>query len=122
MITSARVDIEIANNQTWNDAFQFGTLGDTTWSFTGQSFHIDIKADRNDAAALLSLTTANGRVVVDDYVNRILHFNVDYLTLQAALPIGEYQYDLCMVDTSVPPVRVPLMHGEVKIRQGVTQS
>lgn len=121
MITSARVDIEVASNQTWNDAFQFGVAGDTSWSFTGMVFHLDIKADKNDAVALLSLTTANGRIVVDDLVNRILNFNVNSTDL-LALPIGEYQYDLCMLDASAPPVRVPLMHGEVKVKQGVTLS
>lgn len=121
--TSARIDFEIANNGTWQDALQFGTPGDTTWSFTGMTFHMDVKANINDAAALLSLTTSNGRIVVDDVVQRVLHFNVDDTTLQAALKPGtDYQYDLVMLDGSSPAVRVPLAHGEVKVRLGVTQS
>src|SRR5512138_3317248 len=123
MITSAKVNIEIANNVTWEDAFKFGTDGDTTWSFTGQSFIMELKAERDDAAALFTLSTSNGRIVVDDVVQRILHFKVDKTTLQAALPPRtEYQYDLVMYDTSVPPIRVALMHGEVKVKQGVTEN
>lgn len=122
MLTSARVDMEIANNATWEDAFQFGTPGDTTWSFTGMSFHMDVKANRNDTAALFTLTSAGGKIVVDDVVNRILHLNVDFVTLKAALPVGEYVYDLVMLDAGSPAVRVPLMNGEVKVLQGVTQS
>lgn len=122
MLTSARVDMEVANNATWEDAFTFGVSGDTSWSFTGQSFHMDVKANRNDTAALFSLTSAGGKIVVDDAVARILHFNVDDTTLKAALPVGEYVYDLVMLDAGSPAVRVPLMHGEVKVTQGVTQS
>lgn len=122
MLTSARVDMAIANNATWEDAFQFGTAGDTTWSFTGMTFHMDVKASHNDAAALFSLTSLNGRIVVDDPVNRILHLNVDETTLQSALKVGEFQYDLVMLDGGSPAVRVVLMHGEVQITQGVTQS
>lgn len=123
MITSAKVNIEIANNVTWEDAFKFGTDGDTTWSFTGQSFIMELKADRDDAAALFTLSTTNGRIVVDDVVQRILHFNVPFTDLQAALPpYTEYQYDLVMYDTSSPAIRVALMHGEVKVKQGVTES
>lgn len=122
MLTSARVDMEIANNATWEDAFQFGTLGDTSWSFTGMSFHMDVKASRNDTAALFSLTSAGGKIVIDDVVLRILHMNVDDTTLKAALPVGEYVYDLIMLDGGSPAVRVPLMHGTVTVTQGVTQS
>ena len=123
MITSAKVNIEIANNVTWEDAFKFGTDGDTTWSFTGQSFIMELKADRDDTTALFTLSTANGRIVVDDVVQRILHFNVTDTDIQSSLPAyTEYQYDLVMFDTSVPPIRVALMHGEVKVKQGVTES
>lgn len=120
--TSARVDMVVANNGTWEDAFQFGTLGDTTWSFVGMAFHMDIKASRPDVTALFSLTSAGGTIVVDDAVARILHFNVDFVTLKAALPVGEYVYDLVMLDGGSPAVRVPLMGGEVEITQGVTQT
>lgn len=123
MITSAKVNIEIANNVTWEDAFKFGTDGDTTWSFTGQSFIMELKADRDDTTPLFTLSTDNGRIVVDDVVQRILHFNVPKTDIQASLPAyAEYQYDLVMYDASSPSIRVALMHGEVKIKQGVTEN
>lgn len=122
MKTSACVDMLISNNGTWEDAFQFGTVGDTTWSFTGMSFHMDVKANETDVAALFTLTTANGRIVVDDAINRVLHLLVDFVTLKAALPVGTYLYDLVMVDAGSPAVRVPLMSGSLQVTQGVTQS
>lgn len=120
--TVATVNMTVLNVGTWRDAFQFGTAGDTTWSFTSQTIHMDVKASSDDTLALLSLTTANGRIIVDDATQRILHFNVDETTLQAALHPGDYVYDLVMLDGSSPAIRVPLMQGTVTIQQGVTQS
>jgi len=119
-VTSARVDLTIQDNATFEDAFQFGTPGDTTWSFTGQTFRMDIKASFDDAVALASYTSGAGQIVVDDAVNRILHMNVPEATIQAALPPAEYQYELMMIDGSTPAIRVPLMHGEITITHGIT--
>ena len=121
MLTAARVNIAVQNNATFEDAFQFGTAGDTSWSFTGQSFVMDIKGEKDDTVALLSLTSGAGQIVVDDVVQRILHFNVSDTALNAALKVGEYQYDLIMFDGSSPSVRVALMGGELRVKQGVTQ-
>jgi hypothetical protein len=121
-VTSAHVCMEVVNNGTWEDAFQFGDADDTTWNLVGQSFILEVKANRDDAAALLTLSTANGRIVVDSTTLRVIHFLVDKATLQAALKPATYVYDLVMFDGSVPSVRVPLMHGEVKVCQGVTQT
>lgn len=118
--TAAIVNMSIQTNATWNDAFQFGTAGDTSWSFTNQTFRLDVKGNRNDAAALLSLTSGAGKIVVDDLVTRILHINVPESEIQAALKVGEYVYDLIMIDASSPAVRVPLMKGEITVSQGVT--
>lgn len=120
MITSARVDIEIVDNGTWQDAFIFGTAGDTTWSFTGQSFRMDIKGAKDDTTVKFSLTSVAGQIVVADAVQRILHFNVPDTDVQTSLPDSEYVYDLIMFDASTPPVRVPLMHGEITVKHGVT--
>ena len=118
-ITSAEVDIVIQNNSTWIDAFQFGTVGDTSWSFTGQTFQLDVKGNKDQAAALLSLTTGAGTIVVDDAVLRVLHFLVPDSVVKAALQVGEYEYELIMIDGSTPPVRVPLMAGELHVTQGI---
>lgn len=118
--TAARVNMTVYNNASWTDAFQFGVSGDTSWSFTGCSFHMDVKGSKDDASALLSLTTANSRIVVDDVVQRILNLNVTESVLAAALVPGEYVYDLVMIDGS--SVRTVLQKGEVCVKQGVTQA
>jgi CBS domain-containing protein len=81
---------------------------------------MDLKTKKDDAVALLSLTSANGRVVVDDAVLRILHFNVTSTDIVAALPLGRYFDDLVMIDDSTVPVRVQLMAGTITVIQGVT--
>lgn len=118
--TAAKVDMVITNNATWMDAFQFGTVGDTSWNFTGQNFRMDIKGNKDQTVALLTLLSTNGTIVVDDVTQRILHLNVPDATITGALVPGEYQYDFIMYDSSNPVVRVLLMQGEIKVRQGVT--
>jgi hypothetical protein len=114
--------MEITNNATWEDSFVFGDTGDVSWSFTGQHFVADIKGTADDPNPLLSLSDIDGEIVVDDAVQRILHFNVDDATIQQSLGLGCYVYDLVMYDTSVPPIRVVLMHGKLQVCQGVTQT
>src|SRR5674476_268510 len=113
MLTASLVDLEIQNNATFEDAFIFDQ-GATGWSFAGQTFKMDIKASKYDVTPILTLTSGGGEIVVDDAVQRILHFNVPDTVIQASLPVAEYQYDLIMLDASTPAVRVPLMSGEIK--------
>jgi hypothetical protein len=119
--TSEHLDITLALNATLQEAFRFGDTDDTSWSFTDQHFRMDIKASREVDTVLLTLTDANGRIVVDNATTRVLHLNVDDATLQAALVPGCYVYDLIMYDESVPPIRVQLLHGDVKAKLGVTE-
>lgn len=119
-VTSARVDLRIDNNGTWMDAFQFGEPDDTTWTLTGQTFELDVQISPYDLVPLLHMTTASGQIVVDDVVQRVIHFNVSPDIIQTSLQPGIYVYDLVMLNTSSPPVRVPLMHGTLEISQGVT--
>lgn len=121
MDTVACVDICHLNTGTLANAFQFGTEGDTTWSFTGMAFEMEVKASREDTSPLLTLTSTGGTIVVDDEVERILHLNVSPAALQAALPCAEYVYDLVMIDASVTPnIITPLMQGKLTVSQGVT--
>lgn len=119
--TASRVNISASNNVTLQDAFQFGTVGDVSWSFTGQSFKMEVKASRDDTTPLMTLTSAGGSIVVDDVVQRVLHLNQPETALQLALPVGEYVYDLVMFDASSPPIRVLLMQGKLCVSQGVTE-
>jgi hypothetical protein len=121
-VTSARVDLITGNNTSFVDAFQFGTLGDTSWSFSGQSFRMDIKGNKvTQSSPLVSFTSGAGQIVVDDPVQRILHFNVAETVLSAAgIVPGEYWYDLIMFDGSSPAVRIALMEGKFKVYLGVT--
>lgn len=117
-VTSARVDLQIDNNGTWMDAFQFGAPGDSTWNLIDQQFELDVQRNPYDLVPLLSLTTANGRIIVDDEIQRVIHFNVPPDDIQAALDPGTYVYDLVMISNIEQ--RVPLMHGTVQVTQGVT--
>ena len=119
-ITKARVDIAIDNNSTWEDAFLFGTVGDLSWNFNGQSFRADIKGNKDQTSVLLTVSSVAGTIVVDDPIQRILHFWVPEAAISAALQPGEYIYELMMFDGSVPSVRVPLMGGKLIVLQGVT--
>lgn len=136
--TAARVDFVVSDNATWLDPVQFdppldsdaddpSTQGDSdaddtlpTWGFQGQNFRLDIKGSREDSLPLLSITSGVGQIVVDDVVNRILHFNVPESILNAALVPGEYVYDLIMFDNSAPPVRIALAYGKFTFTHGVT--
>ena len=121
-ITCAIVNIYIQDNGTFQDALQFGTPGDTSWSLTGMSFEMAVKASRDDTTALTTFTSGSGQIVTDDPINRIINFNVPDSVIQASLPPAEYVYDLIMIDTSVPPVRTPLMQGRFFVKRGVTES
>lgn len=116
--TAALENMTVANNGTWSSAYIIGKEGDLTWSFTGCQFELDVQRNRYDTVPLLSLTTGNGRIIVDDPIQRVLHFNVIAADLQSNLPPGIYVYDLVMID--VNGVRTPLMYGQLKIIQGVT--
>ena len=123
----SRVDIFLFNNVWWTDAFQYGEQDDTTWSFAGKSFILDVKMTTTDASPLLSLTSTAGLIVVDDPVLRILHMEVDDHTIRNALPVNElanpeldpYVYDLIMVDDTTGE-RMMLMYGQLEVYQGVT--
>jgi hypothetical protein len=117
-VTAANVDLRIANNGTWMDAFQFGYPDDTTWTLVGQSFKLDVQLDRYDTTSLLSISTALGSIIVDDVIQRVIHFNVTPAAIQTALSPGTYVYDLVMVD-GLNNV-VPLMYGTLQVIQGVT--
>lgn len=122
-VTSARVDLRISNNATWQDAFQFGDPADLTWDLNGQMFELDVQRTRYDAVPLLSLSSSENEIVIADTIQRVVYMNVDATAIQESLSPGTYVYDLVMVagtDPAPPAVRVPLMHGTLQVVQGVT--
>jgi|SRR5215468_7624270 len=118
--TSAETNIVIGNGTTWQDAFQFGQPGDFTWQLN-PNWEMEIKLDRYQQTPLLNPSTANGQIIVDDINQRVIHLNVSPAIIQAALQPGVYVFDLIMFDTSIPPIRTVLMHGSLKVIQGVSQ-
>lgn len=121
--SSANVKIVAAKNASFTEAYQFdppvaGVIP-PTWQLY-PNFRLDIKGYLEQAVALVSLTSAAGQIVVDDVVQRVIHFNVPETILSPALTPGRYFYDLIMYDNSVPAIRVPLMHGEFVLTDGVT--
>src|SRR5258708_16750274 len=112
-VTSAHVDLRIDNNGTWQDAFQFSTPDDTSWTLSGQSFELDVQRSAYDLVPLLHMDSAGGQIVTDDVVQRVIHFNVAPTVIQSSLTPGSYVYDLVMLNSSTPPVRVLLMHGQL---------
>jgi hypothetical protein len=117
--TSAEVDLAVDNNGSWSDAFQFGDPDDTTWDLNGAAFECDVQRNPYDETPLLHLDTSSGRIIVDDVVQRVIHFDVDAVDIQANLQPGKYVYDLVMID-GLSGVRTPLMHGQLVVQQGVT--
>jgi hypothetical protein len=115
--TSALTPIIISNNVTWADAFQFDR-GDETWTLAGCDFELDVQRNSYDTMPLLSLSTADGRIIIADPIQRVIYFNVAPADIQAALSPGVYVYDLVMIDTAA--VRTLLMHGPLTVQQGVT--
>jgi hypothetical protein len=120
-LTAARANLSYLDSGDFYDAFRFGTVGDTSWSFTNKTFHMDIKGSADDDSALLTLTSGNGRIVVDDAATRVLHLYVSQADWEAALVPGCYVYDLVMIDGDTT-VRTPLMYGSIEDTRGVTQS
>jgi hypothetical protein len=121
--SSANVKIVVAKNGTFNEAYQFDPpqpgVVPPTWTLY-PNFRLDVKAYYEQTAPLCSFLSSAGQIVVDDPVQRIIHFNVPETLISPPLVPGKYLYDLIMYDNSVPPIRVPLMYGDFIVSEGVT--
>lgn len=97
------------------------------------SFQLDIKGNPLQTSPLLSVSNnvaGSVGILIDDYTNRILHFNVSSAALAgtvtgvtgvtgAGLIPGEYVYQFRMSDSSNPPIVTDLMHGRFLVRHGI---
>jgi hypothetical protein len=120
--TAAWVDIYISDNATFQDAFQFVPPTGGTLTLLGMTFEMSVKASRDDVSPLVTFTSAAGQIVTSDIVNCIIHMNVVDTVIQTDLPAAEYDYDLIMLDTSVPPIRTQMMQGKIFVKHGVTET
>ncbi len=120
--TASIVNITTSNNVTLQDAFRFGVEGDTTWSFLDMTFECEVKASRDDDTPLATWTSGAGEIVVDDIVQRVLHFNIPPADIVADLPAAVYVYDLIMISNDATPVRTMLMQGKLTVKRGVTET
>jgi hypothetical protein len=97
-----------------------GTTGPfSAWNFNGESFRLDIKANKWATAALLSLTSAAGQIIIQDPINRILQMNVPESVFTGVVVPGSYPYELMMFNSANPSIRTPLMHGKFTLTHGV---
>lgn len=114
---SYRQDMVISLNATWQDSFRIGDPADTSWNLIASSLQMALKAHPNDLIPQLSMSTDNGRILIDDAVARIFSFQVSPSDLQNALVPGEYDYDLLIVTATNT---MPVMHGKVCVELGIT--
>jgi hypothetical protein len=121
--SSAHVKIVTASNATFNEAYQFDPpqpgVTPPVWTLYNH-FRLDVKTAYGQPTPLCSFTTAAGQIVIDDPVQRVIHFVVPETSIVPPLIPGTFVYDLIMYDDSVPAIRVPLMHGEFIVTTGVT--
>ena len=119
---AATVTFSIKNNVWFLNAFRFGVVGDTSWSFTNKDFLCDLKSDPSQTNPDLSISSTGpspATILVLDPIARVLQFNVEDLVLRNKLSVGPYQYDLIMVDDTTGE-RDMLMSGVITVMQGVT--
>lgn len=129
----AIVDFEIHNNAFFNDGLQMGKPSDTSWSLAGKYLLCDIRKNKADAVALLSLDsrvtpTPAQTLVIDDATARVFHFWVDDHVIRDHLsPVdpavarsGVYFYDVIMGDIATGE-RDFMITGKIVVKQGVTK-
>lgn len=122
--TAACVDIFIKDNATFQDAWQFNPpIGVASLNFTGNSFEMSVKASSDDVPPLVTFTSGAGQIVLALATpNPVVNMNVVDTVIQTSMPAAEYDYDLVMLDTSVPPIRTILLQGKIFVKHGVTQT
>jgi len=116
----AQVNQVITNNATWQFAFQFGVPSDLSWNFDHCILFSDVKAEASDDTPLLATSSENGLLIILDLIARIIQYNVPPLVIQDQLPVGDYVYDLIMVNNTTYDTQ-QLMTGTITVIDGPTK-
>lgn len=106
---------EVSNNATWDEYIYFIENG-VGMVLTGLSFELQFRCDADDTSAELTLSTADGELVItnDDGGNAtILRINVPYSTISDM--DGDYVADLVSKDAASKLTH--WAHGLVTFRQ-----
>jgi hypothetical protein len=105
---------QITDNANWSQQIPFADRNGLPYDFTGSTFRVDLKVNRTDPTAVLSLTTANGGITATsgDLTNGTVTVNI----AQGQLAAGSYLGELLRVTGS----REFMMLLVINVTLGVT--
>jgi hypothetical protein len=110
-------DLEIEQGETFNPVLTWTDSTGALVNVTGYTARMQIRRSADATAALLELTTANGRITLGGVAGTIT-FSVS-ATDTAALPSGIFRYDLELVSSG--GVVTKLLKGDVVVSQEITR-
>lgn len=103
----------VTDNADWSQPLVFTDRNGSPYDLTGSTFRADFKADREDGAAVISLTTGNGGVASTDLANGAITLNL----ADFAIAPGSYVGDLIRIAGGG---REHLLDIELEVIKGVT--
>lgn len=104
------------NNADWAQTFTV-TSGGSPVDLTGKTLSMTLRANVNDAAALVTASTANGMLSITDGAAGQFRLDVPYATTQD-VPAGNHYWDL--VDLISVNNQTRIAGGRFLVRQGVS--
>lgn len=114
--------IVLRTNRDWRDTVNLAQVApdetQTPLDLTGAVMRMQMRRAANQANVYMTLSTANGRLVITDAENGGFAFNVDKEEIASALPAGAYVCDLLVTIGELDIV--PLVR-DVLVEQGVTR-
>ena len=108
------VNFQTAINEDWREPFSL-TGADGATDLTGVSMAMDVKA--SSGAVVLSLSTANGRLVIEDALAGQFSVRVPVAVMATVAP-GASKHDLVLTFAGGEVRR--LWYGEITVLAGVT--
>lgn len=103
----------ITDNADWLQPLVFTDRNGVPYDMTGSTFRLDFKVSRDDAAAVASLTTANGGVASTDLANGAVTLSI----ADFGIEVGSYVGDLLRIAGGG---REHLLDVELVVNKGVT--